>query len=40
MAIFENVVTAVERADVIDRPVNAVKSVVNRVITPPGALLS
>lgn len=35
MAIFENVVTAVERADVIDQPVNAVKSVVNRVITPP-----
>jgi hypothetical protein len=35
MAIFENVVKSLERADVIDPPVNAVKSVVNRVITPP-----
>lgn len=35
MAIFENVVTRLEQAEVIDPPANAVRSVLDRVIKPP-----
>jgi uncharacterized membrane protein len=35
MAIFENAVTALEQADVIDRPAHAVRSVLDRVMKPP-----
>jgi uncharacterized membrane protein len=37
VAIFENVVTAVERADVIDSPAHAIRSVLDRVMKPPVA---
>lgn len=37
VAIFENVVTKLERADALDPPAEAVRSVLNRVMVPPVA---